>query len=164
MSRIPRLRLRCPSCGGGPRLPRDLRKEIRCACGAALRVALVRVRPPLPRPGSQPATDDRHRPPRGAPLHVVADALAAGLPFAHPYPVYRGHGAARERAWGAIVDTPVEPGDTVQIVAKSGKTWQALVAAPQGSARDGGHLVTLRGERWKPDPMPEGATSSDYWS
>ena len=61
-----------------------------------------------------------------------------------------------------IVATPVEPGDKVQIVTKSGNTWQALVADPQGSARDGGHLVTLRGESWKPDPMPEGATSSDY--
>ena len=161
MSRTPRPRLRCPSCGGAPRLPRDLRKEIRCGCGAALRVALVRVRPPVPRPGSQPAIDDRHRPPRGDPLHVVADALAAGLPFARPHPVYRGHGDTRERAWGAIVDTPVEPGDTVQIVAKSGRTWQALVAAPQGTARGGGHLVTLRGESWEPAPMLEGAISAD---
>ena len=28
----------------------------------------------------------------------------------------------RERTWGAVVDTPVEPGDTVQIVAHSGRT------------------------------------------
>ena len=123
----------------------------------ATRVALVQARAPATVPGQSAAAGDRHRPPRGDPLRAVADALAAGLPFARPHPVYRGHGDTRERAWGAIGDTPVEPGDTVQIVAKSGRTWQALVADPQGSARGGGHLVTLRGENWQPDPMPEGA-------
>ena len=42
--RIPRLR--CPVCDGAPRLPADLRRELRCQSGARLRVALVLARPP----------------------------------------------------------------------------------------------------------------------
>ena len=38
--RIPRPRLRCPVCDGAPRLPADLRRELRCQSGARLRVAL----------------------------------------------------------------------------------------------------------------------------
>ena len=41
---LPRLRLKCPICGGAPRLPRDLRQPVRCGCGALLRVALVPAR------------------------------------------------------------------------------------------------------------------------
>ena len=48
--RIPRPRLRCPVCAGAPRLPADLRRELRCQSGARLRVALVLARPPLPAP------------------------------------------------------------------------------------------------------------------
>ena len=53
--RIPRPRLRCPVCDGAPRLPADLRRELRCQSGARLRVALVLARPPLPRPRPVPA-------------------------------------------------------------------------------------------------------------
>ena len=41
--REPSPRLSCPACGGAPRLPRDLRQEVRCGCGARLRLALVPV-------------------------------------------------------------------------------------------------------------------------
>ena len=43
-SRLPRPRLRCPVCGGAPRLPADLRQSLRCQCGAGLRIALVEAR------------------------------------------------------------------------------------------------------------------------
>ena len=44
-NRLPRPRLRCPTCGGAPRLPADLRQSLRCQCGALLRIALVEARP-----------------------------------------------------------------------------------------------------------------------
>ena len=152
--RLPRLRLRCPSCGGTTRLPRDLRQRIRCPCGAALHVALVHAHPHVTQPKQPAAADDRHRPPRDVPPSAVADVLSEGLPIARPNPVYRGRGDARERAWGAAVDIPVEPGDKVFIVAKTGRTWHGLVAEPRGTVRGGGHLVTLRGNLWQPDPEP----------
>ena len=98
----------------------------------AVRGPGARAPPTTRSPGSRNAAGERHRPARGDPLRAVSDALPAGLPIARPYPVYRGHGAARERAWGAVVDTPVEPGDVV------------------------------RGKPWQSDPMPVGAISSDF--
>ena len=148
---IPKDPRRCPSCGGTPRLPRDLRQRVRCACGTTLRVALVYAQASQ---AKQPAGDanNRHRfPQHAASSNSEPDALP-DFPIARPFPIYRGRGAARERTWGAVVDTPVEPGDRVLIVARSGRIWQALVAEPRGSHRGGGYLVTLRGEKWLPAP------------
>ena len=129
----------------------------RCAArGAGARASTV-TPPRQPTGYRRPASPTTRRPaPRrgrraGSGAAVCPSLSCLSRPRRHP----------RARL-GRHRDTPVEPGDTVQIVAKSGETWQALVAAPQGSARGGGHLVTLRGASWQPDPMPEGATSSDY--
>ena len=93
--RAPRPRLSCPACGGAPQLPRDLRQEVRCGCGARLRVALVPVRavakparvPPLPEPPGQSS---------------VA-ALLDKVTLARPVPVFRDVGSERERQWGRNV-------------------------------------------------------------
>ncbi len=77
------------------------------------------------------------------------EAGAGGLPIGRPRPVYRGEGADRMKAWGAVVDTP---GARLQIVAKSGKTWTATVTESLGAASSGGHLVALVGSEWQPDP------------
>lgn len=142
--RLPRPRLRCPSCGNAPRLQRDLRQRFRCSCGAALLVARVHVHPPA---RQLAGASERQGLQRVDTPDLGAGALVAGLPIARPYPVYRGRGAARERTWGAAVDTPVEPGDTIQIVAQSGRTWPAVVAETRGSA--------LRGKPWESDPEPD---------
>ena len=68
-----------------------------------------------------------------------------------PFPVFRGEGARRERCWGAVLDSPVEAGARVQLVAKSGKAWTATVAETVQTRGDG-HLVTLRGAEWSADP------------
>ena len=112
--RRPSPRLICPACSGAPRLPRDLRQEVRCGCGARLRVALVPVRavakparvPPLPEPSGQSS---------------VA-AMLDKVTLARPVPVFRNVGSERERQWGAATDTPVAPGDRLLIVAKNGST------------------------------------------
>jgi len=82
-------------------------------------------------------------------------------PEGRPRPLFRGAGAERERAWGAVTWQPAEPGDELTIVTRRGKTWTATVdevVRPEGD----GHLVTLRGEAWHPDPEhPEGDGAGD---
>lgn len=142
----------CPACGGAPRLPRDLRQEVRCGCGARLRLALVPVRAVKPAPVApqrelQPAA--AVAPAREAPRPRGVDL--DGVVFARPVMVYRAAGAEREWQWGAATDTPVAPGDRLLIVAKNGKTWNATVEAVVGSTGTGpGHLVTLAGGTWQP--------------
>ena len=74
-----------------------------------------------------------------------------GVNIGRPRPIFRGEGAERERQWGAVVDLPAAPGDRVQLVAKSGRTWTATVAEPLGAV-SGGHLVALAGAEWQPAP------------
>ena len=135
--RRPRPRLKCPVCGGAPRLPVDLRAPLRCQCGAALRLRLVTDGPP---PAPDFEAGDRRLP--DAPDDNIG----------RPRPIFRGTGADRERQWGAVVDLPAAPGDRVQVFAKSGRTWTATVAEPLGAVNGGGHLVSLRGAEWQPAP------------
>ena len=64
----PRHRLKCPACGGAPRLPRDLRQEVGCACGVQLRLARVLARAPVP----------PREPPKAAQPRAVGWAPGAG--------------------------------------------------------------------------------------
>ena len=75
--RLPRPRLNCPACGSAPRLPSDLREEVRCGCGARLRVALVPVR-------TVSRTAAAAEPSRES----SAAALLAGVVCARPREVY----------------------------------------------------------------------------
>lgn len=111
---------------------------IRCPhCGCALRLV----------------ADSAADPPAAALDFDAPPAPDDGLPIARPRPIYRGAGADRERAWGAVVDKPVRPGERIRMVARSGRTWTATVAEALGAAT-GGHLVALRGDDWRPDPEP----------
>ena len=103
-------------------------------CGHSLTVRLLELDGPAPRPSLRFETGP------------------GDLPIARPRPVSRGTGPDRLKAWGAVADTPVAPGDRLQIVAKSGKTWAGTVAECLGAAAGGGHLVTLAGAEWTPDP------------
>ena len=149
--RRPRPRLACPNCGGAPQVPRDLRQEVRCSCGLALRLAWVPARAPKPNP-TPPAPVP---PPSAPPRQSVAEQLD-GAAFARPVPIHRGDGAARQRQWGAATDTPVKPGDRLLIVARNGTTRNRIVAAVVSTAGNG-HLVTLAGAQWEPDPMHDPA-------
>ena len=60
------------------------------------------------------------------------------------------------RQWGALTDVPTRPGAPLQIVSKRGKTLRATLNQIVRTERNG-HLVTLRGEEWQPDPAPVGA-------
>ena len=103
-------------------------------CGHSLTVRLLELDGPAPRPS------------------LRFEAGPGDLPIARPRPVSRGTGPDRLKAWGAVADTPLAPGDRLQIVAKSGKTWAGTVAECLGAAAGGGHLVTLAGAEWTPDP------------
>ena len=150
--RPPPPRLSCPACGGAPRLPRDLRQEVRCGCGARLRLALVSVKAE-----PAPVAPDREPRPVVAPAREVPRPNGVdGVVIARPIVVYRGSGAAREWQWGAATDAPAASGDRLLIMAKNGSTWKATVAAVVGS-NEGGNLVTLAGGTWKPaseSPLP----------
>ena len=140
----------CPNCGhsltvrllelDGPAPRPSLRFEagpgaLTCPnCGHSLTVRLLELDGPAPRPA------------------LRFEAGPGDLPIARPRPVSRGTGPDRLKAWGAVADTPVAPGDRLQIVAKSGKTWAGTVAECLGAAAGGGHLVTLAGAEWTPDP------------
>ena len=118
----------CPHCGGPLRLVPDvLDSEAGDRAGADAQYAGAR-------------TQHRQRLP-GDP----------GGNIGRPRPIFRGEGAERERQWGAVVDVPAAPGDRVQMVAKSGRTWTANVVEALGAV-SGGHLVTLAGAAWKPAP------------
>jgi len=136
--KLPRPRLSCPVCGSAPRLPSDLRAEVRCGCGARLRVALVPVRT-----ASRPAsTSDPAR-------QNSAAALLDGVVCARPREVYREVGSERQRQWGAATDTRVSPGARLLVVAKNGSVWNGTVAEIVGSEGNG-HLVSLVGGKWQP--------------
>ena len=79
--RLPAFKPKCPRCGGAPRLPADLRAEIRCGCGAALRLVLVNRRRRSVIPVSRAAKPPTHQ-------HE--------LPFRHGVPcgVLKSKGAA----------------------------------------------------------------------
>ena len=149
--RAPRPRLSCPACGGAPQLPRDLRQEVRCGCGARLRVALVPARA-VAKPARVPSLPE---PPGQSSVAAQLDKVT----LARPVPVFRDVGSERERQWGAATDTPEAPGDRLLIVAKNGSTWNGTVAAIVGTA-ESGQLVTLAGGRWQLDaertPLPAG--------
>ena len=89
-------------------------------CGHSLTVRLLELDGPAPRPS------------------LRFEAGPGDLPIARPRPVSRGTGPDRLKAWGAVADTPLAPGDRLQIVAKSGKTWAGTVAECLGAAAGGG--------------------------
>ena len=68
-----------------------------------------------------------------------ADTIRGDMPIARPWMVHRNVGAEREQAWGVLLETPVEPGSEVQIVAKSGKSWVQTVDESLGAAPRGGY-------------------------
>ena len=131
--KLPRPRLSCPVCGSAPRLPSDLRVEVRCGCGARLRVALVPVR-------TESRTASREN---------SAAALLEGVVCARPREVYREVGTERQRQWGAATDTRVSPGARLLVVTKNGSVWNGTVAEIVGSEGNG-HLVSLVGGKWQP--------------
>ena len=113
-------------------------------CGYSLAVTLAELDGPAPRPS------------------LRFEAGPGDLPIARPRPVSRGTGPDRLKAWGAVADTPLAPGDRLQIVAKSGKTWAGTVAECLGGRRrwwppgDAGRLrVATRPRRGRRRPPPE---------
>ena len=135
---------RCPRCGCALRLVADVDP------GADPPPPLDFDAPPAE---LAPASAARYRVPRRE---------SGGLLIAQPRPIYRGTGADRERQWGAVADADARPGDRVQVVARSGKTWTATVAAALGAAANGGHLVSLAGAEWQPAPEAE-APADPAW-
>ena len=120
-------------------------------CGHPVEVKLAKPDGPAPRfddPGAAGAqySDARTRAKERRRLPGDPDPV-----IGRPFPVFRGEGARRERCWGAVLDSPVEAGARVQLVAKSGKAWTATVAETVQTRGDG-HLVTLRGAEWSADP------------
>jgi len=131
--KLPRPRLSCPVCGSAPRLPSDLREEVRCGCGARLRMALVQARTAS----------------RTASRESSAAALLDGVVCARPREVYREVGSERQRQWGAATDTRVSPGARLLVVTENGSVWNGTVAEIVGSEGNG-HLVSLVGGKWEP--------------
>ena len=116
--------------------------------GRAARSAGVTItRPPGSQPGARATTPAARRPDRPA---------VPGLPRPRRRP---------RRTWGAVVDTPVEPGDTVQIIVHSRRTWRPCGATPSGlTTCCGRDTISLCWKSAQPAMRPAGAPGGRHLS